>query len=201
MNLYEQLRAEARLQREIAVKRARAEYRESLKQIEALRLRLGSESPAPPGKRKRRSVIELVAEVMPRQRTFTFADIHRSLNAAEPNRKFNEMSLRTTLGQLAERGMVKRISRNQTGQVLWAAAGSTVEVCPLGSKPLADLAEAILRERGPMAQAALVVALQESGYRSDASPRRLLGALRAAVNRHPGRFTVGADGRWAVEAK
>jgi hypothetical protein len=43
-----------------------------------------------------------------------------------------------------------------------------------------------------------MVAMQEMGFRPDAASRQLLNALRNAVRRYPGRFTIGGDGRWSV---
>jgi hypothetical protein len=63
---------------------------------------------------------------------------------------------------------------------------------------LTDIAEKVLRESGPKHPTELVVAIQEMNYRPDTDPRRLVASLKNAARRYPGRFNVGADGRWQV---
>jgi hypothetical protein len=63
---------------------------------------------------------------------------------------------------------------------------------------LTEIAEQVLRERGPMSPVEVVVMLQVQGYRADANPRRMVAALKNSVRRYSGRFTVGGDGRWSV---
>jgi hypothetical protein len=63
---------------------------------------------------------------------------------------------------------------------------------------LTNIAEQVLRERGPMTPTELVVMLQEQGYRATADPRRMVAALRNSVQRYAGRFSVALDGRWSV---
>lgn len=197
MDIYEQLRADAAKKRQAAVQRARHEYQETLKQIDSLRSRIGYE--APPGRPKRqRSVRELVLDAMPKDRAFTFADISNRLKELEPNREFNQVSLRTLLRHMAAEGILDRISKNQAGRVLWAVKGAQIEADPYGSTPLTDVAESFLRDRGPMTPTELVVAIQESGYRPDANPRRLIAALRTTAQRYPERFLRGDDGRWSA---
>jgi hypothetical protein len=68
----------------------------------------------------------------------------------------------------------------------------------LGPRPLMEVAEIILREKGPLTMPELVVAIKAAGCRPEADPRRLLGALRQSVRRYPARFTAGDDGRWSA---
>jgi hypothetical protein len=58
------------------------------------------------------------------------------------------------------------------------------------------LAEAILRERGPLTLLELAVAVQEAGFRA-ANPRALVSNLRAAMRYHGTRFWERA-GVWGV---
>lgn len=196
-DLYEQLKAEAAKKRQEATQRARREYQETLRQIEALRCRMGYDPPRKKPKRYR-PIVELIADVMPRQKTFTFAEIHKLLTEAQPDREFNQLSVRTTLRQLSKQGMVKSVAKDQAGRVLWAAADAEIKTSPFGSKPLTEVAEIMLRERGPMQPVELVIAIQETGYRAEANPRRMVAALRSSVRRYPGRFTVGDDGKWSA---
>lgn len=197
MDAYEQLKTQARQKRDAAVKRARVEYRDSLHRIDQLRATLGED--VPKGKASRRKpTIELICDLMPRDRAFTFADIHRALTEAEPGREFNQLSVRTLLPRLQEQGIIRRVTKNQSGRVLWAAVGAPVADCPFGGKALTEVAEIVLKECGPLTPVELVVAIQDRGYRADANPRQLVASLRNAVRRYPGRFQTGQDGRWGV---
>lgn len=99
---------------------------------------------------------------------------------------------------MATKGIVDRITKNQSGRVLWAVKGANIAPCPFGPKPLTDIAEEMLQERGPMSPTELVVAIKETGYRPDASPQQLLATLRQSVRRYPARFAKGEDGRWSA---
>ncbi len=96
------------------------------------------------------------------------------------------------------RASIQQITKNQRGRVEWAAAGLEAAESKFGAMPPVDLAEQILRERGPMKPAELVVAIRETSYRADSNPQKLLAALRNAVRRYPRRFVVGVSGRWPV---
>lgn len=198
-DLYEQLKREATKKRKAALQRARKEYYDTVRQIDALRSRLGYEVAAGLPKRQR-TMRELVLKVMPTDRAFTFTDIHKLLCELEPHREFKEISLRTMLRHMATEGILDRISKNQAGRVLWAVKGADIPADPFGSKSLMDVAEIILRDRGPLTPTELVVAVQEAGYRDDANPRRLVAALRSSVRRYPGRFNVNG-GKWGASTE
>jgi len=200
MDPYEQLRNEARQTRDKAYSRIRDQYRDSLRRIESLRAHLGGAPTAIGKPRKGKSVVEMVCDLMPRDKGFTFADIHRLLQEANPGREFNQASIRTILPKLEAQGMIRRVTKNQRGHVVWAAAGVVIKESPFGAMALTDVAESILRECGPMTPVQLVVVMREKGHRADADPRKLVATLRQAVRRYPGRFTVETDGRWKANA-
>jgi hypothetical protein len=197
MDAYTELRCKAAQKRDKIIQRARADYHDLIREIDKLRSRLDPNAPAVKPKAKR-TMIELVCDLMPRDKAFTFADIRQVLSEAEPGRKFNEMSIRTILPKLEAQGIIRRVSKNQSGRVEWAVAGITIPESPYGAMALTDIAEQVLRERGPMTPVELVVMLQEQGYRADADPRRMVAALKNSVRRYPGRFVVKTDGRWAA---
>jgi hypothetical protein len=63
---------------------------------------------------------------------------------------------------------------------------------------IADAAELVLSESGPLTATEIVVGLRERGYRADADPRTLLTTFRYAMKRNRERFTRDDSGRWAV---
>jgi hypothetical protein len=197
MDAYEQLKSQARDKRDAAISRARTEYRDTLGRIDSLRSDLGEDVLAAKPQRTK-PIIELIVELIPRNKGFTFADVHRALCDSEPGRQFNQLSVRTLLPKLEAQGIIRRVSKNQKGRVVWAAAGAKVQESPYGAMPLVDVAEHLLRESGPMTTVELVVAMQEHGHRADVNPRQLVAALRTSLRRYPGRFVRGGDGRWGV---
>src|SRR5262245_20860717 len=101
---YIQLRADAVMKRRAAIKAAQKVYRETIAQIDALRLRLNHEAPI--GRRKRQQTNQqLVESVMPKQRQFDFAEILKLVTTAAPDRTFNQLSIRTTLRNMAQQGI------------------------------------------------------------------------------------------------
>jgi hypothetical protein len=176
MDAYHELRAKAARKRDGIIQRARKDYRDAIRQIDALRSRLDPNAPTAKPSRAR-TMIELVCDLIPRDKAFTFADVLVALKQAEPGRKFNELSVRTLLPKLETQGIIRRVSKNQAGRVEWAAAGAVIAENPYGAMALTDIAEQVLRERGSMTPTELVVMLQEQGYRATADPRRMVAAL------------------------
>jgi len=199
MDAYAALEKQARKKRDAAIQRVRVEYRDTLQRIHNLRDALG-ESVEPDKRAKPKPIVELVQELMPRDRAFTFADVLRILRDAEPNREFNDPSIRSMLAQLDKRGIVCRVGTNQRGRVLWAAGDSKIEAEPYGQASLVDMAETILQKNGPMRPAELVVAIRETGYRADADPHATMAAVRQLLRRYTKWFKQGGDGRWTMHA-
>jgi hypothetical protein len=197
MDAYAALERQARKKRDAAISRARVEYRDTLQRIHNLRDALG-ESVEPDKRAKPKAIIELIQDLMPRDRAFMFADVLRILRDAEPNREFNDPSIRTMLAQLDKRGIVRRVGTNQRGRVLWVAGDSKIEAEPYGQASLVDMAETILQKYGPMRPAELVVAIRETGYRADADPHATMAVVRQLLRRYTKRFNRGGDGRWGV---
>ena len=61
---------------------------------------------------------------------------------------------------------------------------------------LPDIAETLLRERGPMTDDELLVVIRGFGYRADTHPRILLDSLQASLRRCTERFGEDSAGRW-----
>lgn len=98
---------------------------------------------------------------------------------------------------MATEGHLDRTIKNQQGRVLWAVSGANTEPDLFGPTPLTDLAEQLLRERRPIMPTELVVVIQESGFRPDATSRQHLGAKNSgsALSK---RFPKDDDGRWSA---
>lgn len=197
MDAYAQLQKQARKKRDAAIQRARVEYRDTLQRIHNLRDALG-EAVEPTKRLQPKPIVELICDLMPRDRAFTFADVLRILRDAEPSREFNDPSIRSMLTQLDKRGIVRRVGTNQRGRVLWAAGDSKIEVEPYGQASLVDMAESMLQKHGPLKPAELVVAIRETGYRADADPHATMAAVRQLLRRYTKRFSRGDDGRWTA---
>lgn len=196
MDAYDTLRKQAVEKRDTAIVAARAEYRRSLQQIDDLCHSLGGDAPKP-SKSKAQPVLELICALIP-DRAFTVGEMVEMLRDAAPDRTFNVPTIRTFFPRLAEQGIIRKVSRSVGGQVLWAAADSDVDENPYRAMPMTDMAEQVLRECGPMRLHELVVAMQESGYRPDAEPRRLAASFRWSAKNSPDRFSRGEDGRWVT---
>jgi hypothetical protein len=197
MDPYQALQREAAKKRDAGLRRVRQEYQDALQRIYNLRDLLG-ESPASAKTPRLKPIGELVCELMPKDRGFTFGDVLRTLREAEPTREFNDPSIRSILAVLDKKGKLKRVSMTQNGRVLWAMADAEIEVSEFGQVALVDVAESMLQKHGPMRPAELVVAIRETGYRADADPHATMAAVRQLLRRHTARFKQGEDGRWGV---
>lgn len=194
MSPFDALRKQAVEKRDTAIVAARAEYRQSLQQIENLCHSLGGDAPRP-SKSKARPILELICALIP-DRAFTVGEMVEMLRDAHSDRTFNVPTIRTFFPRLAEQGIIRKVSRSVGGQVLWAAVGADVDENPFRAMPMTDMAEQVLRECGPLRLHELVVAMQDRGYRPDAEPRRLAASLRWSAKNSQDRFTRGEDGRW-----
>jgi len=197
MDAIKLLRQRAADRRDKAVEAARAEYRRTLHQIDELSASLNCDAPRP-SKSKARPILELICGCLPKDKAFTVGEMVEMLRDAHPDRSFSVPTLRTFFPRLADQGVIHKVSRTSSGQVLWAAVGASVEVSPFRAMPATEMAENILREVGPLRLAELVVAMQERGYRADAEPRRLAASLRWSLRQNPSRFQRGDDLRWTV---
>ncbi|MCI0379107.1 MAG: hypothetical protein L0215_15975 [Gemmataceae bacterium] len=198
MDAYETLRKQAAQKRDALIKAARAEFRQSLRRIRELQLQLGGTAPKAI-QTKPKPIIEMIADLAPRDRTFTLAEVVALLNQAEPNRKYHVPTIRTFFQRLEKQGMIRRV-RRANGNVLWAAAGCRTPDTLYGAQSLTEVAADVLRASGPLRVAELLVAIRERGYRADADPHKLLTSLVSDLKRNPGRFRRDKAGRWSVKS-
>jgi hypothetical protein len=195
MDIIDELRKQARERRNAALALARAEYRQTLEQIEQVRRGLGVGYKRV-SRSKSKPLQDLICDLIPLDRTFNINELVVMMRTRFPLRKFNVPTIRTIVPRLGEQGIIRKVGRDEKGCVLWASVHAKVEASAFAAMPLTEVAEMLLRERGPMRLTELVVTMQQAGFRRGAEPRQLMQSLRWANKRYPGRFEVGEDGCW-----
>lgn len=196
---YTLLRQQAAEKRDRIISLARDEYRRVIEEIEVLRQELEGTSVTQRIADGNSSIVKTICNLMPKDKAFTLADIADAVRQAHPARKFRTLTLRRFLQQMEKTGIVSKIGRNDHGQSLWAASRQPVIECSRGQLVMIDLAEEILRECGPLAPIALAEKIQARGYRPNSDPRRLVGWLRRAMKKYPGRIVQTENGHWHLE--
>jgi hypothetical protein len=199
MDVLKGLREQAARKRDKAIQAARNEYRDSLKEIDRLGMRLNLDVRTYRGAKRKKTIYELIIEHMPRDRPFAHRDIMPILHKAEPYRQFQDATVRTIFKRLIDDGMVRKVRKSDHGYMLWAAPEFPIdEMGPLATVSIADAIEYVLRQQGPMRPVEIVLAIQKAGYRVDASPRNLLATLGQALKRNGGRFTLLTNRKWST---
>ena len=165
------LRRQAIDKRNKAIAQARTEYRLAVQQIADLAHTLGC-AYQKPSRVKHKAVLVLMAELVPQDRLFNVFDMMDMLRAECPDREFKMHSLRTFFPQLENQKLIRKVTRDDQGRVLWAAVGLKVESTEFGAMPLPAVAEKILRERGPLTLIELVIEMRRRGFRPHKDPRR-----------------------------
>lgn len=196
MDPYEKLADDARQIRDRAMQSARSEYAVAIRRINDLRRQLTGAAPLADA-RGDGSMIRRIVELLP-PGAFTINDMIQAMHADSVGRHFAANSIRTSFSKLLSMGKVQRVGR-RNGQVLWAAQGAKVEACPFGGATMAQIAEQLIRERGPMHITEMVVAMRERGYRPAEKPSQTSAVMRRAMTRFSGRFAKEKDGRWTCE--
>src|SRR5215211_4492633 len=178
MDVLKGLREQAARKRDKAIQSARNEYRDTLKEIDTLGMRLSLDVRTTRGARRKRTIYELIIEHMPKDRPFAHRDIMPILCKAAPHRQFIDATVRTIFKRLIDDGAVRKVRKSDHGYMLWAAPGCPVdEIGPLATVSIADAIEYVLRQQGPLRPVEILLAVQALGYRPDASPRNLLATL------------------------
>lgn len=135
---------------------------------------------------------------MPRDRTFSNREILETIIAAEPERRWNWGTVRAAVYKLADWKKQRRIAKDATGHILWAAFDSECESKPFAAMPLSDVIGDILEGSEPMRPAESVVAIQTLGRRAVDDPQKVLRVVRKALYANPRRFQRDEAGRWMV---
>jgi hypothetical protein len=200
MDAIKHLRTRLAARRDEAIKKARADFKHGCRLLDQLDQSLGQETPARQPRKGHQSNVALIAEVMPKDRTFTIQDILGLLERSCPGRKFPAPTIRAEFRNLIDRGIIRRIRKTSGGIVHWAASECEVIDEPIAAMTMADAAEVVLSEMGPLTSAEIIVNLKERGYRPDDDPRVLLTSLREAIKRNAKRFSRDEDGKWGCNS-
>ena len=167
MSYFEQLRMAAIERRDMALAAARLEYQQSLAKIKQLERTFGAKRP----KSTQRPMSALICQCLPRDRTFTIDELLGLLELAEPGRMFNPSSVRTYFHILERQGAVRRVRREGSRFILWAVKSYQTPTTRYGAMNMRQVCESLLREKGPLMVAELIVTMQSRGYRADADRR------------------------------
>jgi hypothetical protein len=195
MDSYEALRRQAVEKRDSIINAAKRDCRLTIRRIKELQRQMG---PVVIRRRKKshKPIWVLIRDLIPKDRMFTIGDVVELMQEAEPDRSFNVPTINVEFRRLEKQGLVRRV-RRVVGNVLWAATEANVPDTPYGAKPIADVAESVLRDRGPLTTAELSVAIQGRGFRSDLTPRQLYDSLLIALRRGRDRF-IKSGAKWSI---
>jgi hypothetical protein len=141
---YEELRRQAAEKRDKIINAAKQEYRASVRRIRALhKMVTGEYHPAmrPPRRVQDRTLADILRDVMPRNSSFTLADVCEIVFVEPEGCKYKEASIRAQLPNLARIGIIRKVGRRR-GEVLWARPESGIEPCPFGVLTLCEIADA-----------------------------------------------------------
>jgi hypothetical protein len=183
------LREQAARKRDKAIQAARNEYRDTLKQIDQLGMRLSLDVRTFRGARRKQPIHELIVQHMPKDRPFALRDLLPILSKAEPSRQFREQTIRVLFKRLIDEELVCKVRKSDHGFMLWRAPECPIdELGPLATVSVADAMEYALKREGPLRPVELLIAIQKYGYRPDAAPRNLLATLGQALKRSLTKF-------------
>src|SRR4051812_45520773 len=105
MDIYERLQLDAARKRDAAYLVARKEYRAALRNINELKRKLGNAEPQKP----RKTLIEIIEEVLPRDATFTVAEAVEMMGSAYPHRLFHDGGVRVFFRHMVKRGVLRKV--------------------------------------------------------------------------------------------
>jgi HB1, ASXL, restriction endonuclease HTH domain len=197
---YEELRKQAAAKRDKIIQAAQQEYRVAVRRIRALhKLVTGDHHPAirPPRRAKDRTLTELLVEVLPSNRAFTVADACELVYDDPLGCKYKETSIRSQLTMLANVGRLHKVGR-RSGHILWSRTEAGIEPAVFGTLTTCEIAEQIIRERGPLRLMEIVMIMKERGYRPEEPNHTTYAIMRRSMTRISGRFVKDNRGRWGV---
>ena len=197
---YEDLRREAATKRDKIIAAARQEYRVALTRIKTLHRQVTGQKRvaiAPP-RRKPQTLTDLLCAALPRDKPFTVADACALMYESPLTCGYRETSIRSQIRVLSQAGKIRQVGRHN-GHVLWVRAESPLRAGPFGSMTLAEIAEQLIRQHGPMRVPEIVASMREAGYKPDESPRRTAVLLRQALGKISGRFVKDDLARWSAQ--
>lgn len=181
---FKQLRAQARERRDKALNRARDEYAATLVRIAELEQDLLGRDPS-----THKSIASCIDTVIPTDGTFTTVDVMAALEALDPRRNWRKRSVDNHISRLRNRGIVRRVKKSQNHRpAIYARIGVEVAPLPFEDMTLPDVVAVVLKDRGPLTQTELVVAMIEAGYQSTMAPKTLRNAVGRALMIDTDRF-------------
>lgn len=105
-----------------------------------------------------------IMQVVPKDRTFTNADLLASLEAIEPRRNWNVRSVNEAISRMRRKGILKRVRRSSgTELAVYAVAELDVPQGAFRDMKLIEAIAAIVKAK-PMRQIEIVLHLLEQGY-------------------------------------
>lgn len=193
MNVFIELRKQARDKRDKAIAQAREDYTATLRRIASLEQDLCGREPT-----NHRTIASCIESVMPTDRVFTTVDIMTSLEALDPKRDWRKRSVDSHLSRLRGRGIVRRVKKSRNTQpAIYVRVGVEVEPLPFGDMTLPEVVEEVLKSCQPCRQTELVMAMLEAGYQTTMSPKALRDAAGRVLRGDEGRFRE-KSGEWGV---
>jgi hypothetical protein len=194
MELFNELRAKARANRDKIIARAKEEYAASLARINELEQDLlGRDRP------QHKTLSACVDSTLPRDAPFTTSEIMVKLELLDPKRTWRKRSVDDHITRLRKRGVVRRVHRpsgSMSGAV-YIRADVNGKPVPFGDKTLQEAVAQLLADQGPLNVAEVAVKLLEDGYHTTMGARRLRDAVSAVFRKHSARFSQRA-GKWAL---
>jgi hypothetical protein len=185
-NEFNALRARARQKRDAALAEIQADYQAALVQIARLEQDLLGKV-----RSRYRKISAAIEAVIPKDGTFTTADILVSLEALDSRRYWRKRFIDNHISRLRERGLIKRIKRATIHEpAVYVRAGSTAKVVPLGDMTLLEAIGSVLTE--PLTTTEIVVAVLEAGCHTTMNRTH----LRQHVRREMGKHFKQDGGRW-----
>lgn len=186
-NEFNALRARARDKRDKAIAEIRAEYEAQLVQIAALEQDLLGKVSS-----RHKKISSAIESVIPRDATFTTADIMAALEALDPRRAWRKRSIDNHFSRLRERGLIRRIKRATIHEpAVYVRPEAPVAAAPLEDMTLLQVIGKVLVR--PMTTTEVCVAVLEAGYQTAMAKT----ALRNHVTRQLSRGEFKSEGgKW-----
>ncbi|MBN2024285.1 MAG: hypothetical protein JW809_15990 [Pirellulales bacterium] len=95
-----------------------------------------------------------------------------ALEALDPRRVWRKRSIDSHISRLRDCGIVRRVKRSQMHQpAVYVRVGVEVQPLPFKGMALPEVIAEILRDKGPMRQTDLVLAMLAAGYQSTMTPK------------------------------
>jgi hypothetical protein len=195
MDPYELLRRDAIARRDRRFREVALEYAEALERINQLSESLGHGTAF--DLRPHRTVSSIIREMMPRDLPFTVEELIERCRAAYPEMNFDRYKVRCLLSSMRKNKEIKTVKRLRGHAVQFAAAEAKYsELPPLKSH--ADSIVELLADGKRRTAMEMVVAIQESGERTDYTPQLLYQVLHGTLRGNPKRFRQYSNKQWGL---